>query len=407
MPRPEKYTPERFGRLTGLLPENVSGKVTGIAENLPKELKISGLPQGDWVSRGVYRMERAVPYGRKYGSRELENPAKSSGTLRQWGAYSPFVYLDLETTGLSRGTGTYAFLVGLGFCDPDSFRVVQLFLAGPGFERNWLAALEDELPGGCGLVTYNGQTFDLPLLRTRYTLAKAKPSWHCAPHMDLLKLTRHFYKGRVPSCSLGEIEPRILGVRRSGEDIPGSEIPAVYTEFLQTDDAAPLRSIFYHNTLDIISLAALQNRISDLVDMKGQCGEDMVRCGDLWNISGDTDRAVAAWTRALGFQTHAHTANARLAENARRVGEFETAKELFEKAACETDYPVKNLENLAKIEEHKLKDYASALEHTEKALNWLEGHKAMRDFEWGLERQNLLHRIRRLKRKLEKEEKNN
>lgn len=406
MPRPEKYTPERFGRLTGLLPENAAGRVKGTAEELPKELKISGLPQGGWVSRGVYRMERSVPFGRKYGNRELENPNRNFDVLRPWGASSPCVYLDLETTGLSRGTGTYAFLAGLGFCEEDTFRVVQLFLAGPGFERNWLAALEDELPNGCGLVTYNGQTFDLPLLRTRYTLAKARPSWHDAPHMDLLKLARHFYKGRVPSCSLSAIEPRILGVRRGGEDIPGSEIPAIYTEFLQTEDAAPLRGIFYHNTLDIVSLASLQSHIADLANMKGLCGEDMLRCGDLWSASGDTAKAEDAWRRALDFKTHTSAANARLAECARRGGKFETAKDLFEKAACGDRYPVKNLENLAKIEEHKLKNYTSALEHTEQALKWLEAHRAMQDFEWGLTRQNLLHRIRRLKHKIEKEEKN-
>ena len=403
MARPERYPPERFGRFEGLLPKEVKGVIKSNDNGLPREMAVRGLPPGEWVARGVYKMERLVPYGRKYGARELENPQATAAILRPWGGCAPCVYLDLETTGLSRGTCTYAFLVGLGFCGEESFRVVQLFLAGPGWEHNWLAALENELPHECGLVTYNGQTFDLALLRTRYTLARALPSWNSSPHMDLLRLTRHFYKGRLPSCSLKEVEPRVLGVKRSSEDIDGSEIPAIYTEFLQTEDASPLRGIFYHNTLDIISLVSLQTHIAALTDMKGFTGEDMLRCGDLWNSIGAEERACKAWRRALDFKPHAPVANARLAQHAKRTGNFGEARELFAKAAEEERYPIRNLENLSKIEEHLLKDYQAALKHAEEALKWLEEHRPLRDYEWGLERQNMLHRIRRLKRKLEME----
>lgn len=315
---PDRYDPEKFGQLKGLLPSGKFGRVQPLDDRLPKELDVAGLPDGEWISRGVYRMERTVAYGRKYGSRALENPEASSATLKPWGAHPTCVYLDLETTGLSGNLGAYAFLVGLGLCDKDAFRVVQLFLAGPGWERNWLAALENELPEDFGLVTYNGRSFDLPLLRTRYALARSAPSWGENPHLDLLLLARHFYRGRLDSCSLSTIEPKVLGLYRSGEDVPGREIPALYTHFQRTQNAAILRGVFYHNALDIISLAALQTHIANLAEMKGTTGEDMIRCGDLWKLQGDDARAEAAWRRALDFDNAHSAARLRLSSKSER-----------------------------------------------------------------------------------------
>ena len=276
MARPQRNSPEKFGRLDGLLPR-AEGKIEPGPQNLPRELDIDGLPEGRWIARGVYRMEREFEYGRWYGKKMLASPEESGRVLCHWGGNAAPVFLDTETTGLSGGTGTYAFLIGLGLCGAASFRVVQLFLAGPAWEKSWLAAIEAELPERYGLVTYNGRAFDLPLLRTRYTLARAVPSWNGAQHMDLLTLSRHFYKGRLSSCSLSSIERNVLGLRRGGEDVPGSEIPWMYTQFLRTQDAGPLRGIFYHNTLDIVSLAALQIHIAEMARGECSCGYDTRR----------------------------------------------------------------------------------------------------------------------------------
>lgn len=186
-------------------------------------------------------------------------------------------------------------------------------MAGPAWEKNWLCSLESELPGDdYGLVTYNGKAFDLPLLRIRYRLARSAPAWDRCPHMDLLMLARHFYRGRLPSCSLSSIEQRILGVHRSGEDVPGREIPEIYTSYLSSSDASPLRGVFYHNTLDVISMAALQLHIGSLAEMKGTTGKDILRCGDLWAKAKMSERAKEAWTRALDFRGAESEANAKL-----------------------------------------------------------------------------------------------
>jgi len=405
MARPERYDPERFGRLTGLLPDDAKGKIAAGSDGLPKELDIKGLPLGEWTARGVYRMERVIPYGRRYGKGTLEDPTPSGEILRHWGAGASPVYLDLETTGLSGGTGTYAFLVGLGICDENNFRVVQLFLAGPGWERNWLAALEAELPEDFGLVTYNGRAFDLPLLRIRYTLARAVPSWSTRPHLDLLLLARHFYRGRLDSCSLSNIEPKVLGVHRDTEDVPGSEIPWMYTQYLRSQDATPLHGIFYHNTLDIVSLAALQNHIAGLACEKGRSGEDMVRCGDLWDMAGDEERAENAWKLALRFKETEHVGNQRFAEKARMRGEFEAAQEYFAKAAAADRIdPYENLIKLAKLEEHKTHMLASALAHARQAHDWLESRRVYRDYKWDLRLVDTQQRITRLEKKIERSE---
>jgi len=366
---------------------------------LDKEIDIDGLPEGEWICRGVYRMERVFAYGRKYGRVTLENPDPAANILMPWGGAQKSVYLDLETTGLSANKGSYAFLAGLGFNGPDSFRVVHLFLAGPAWERNWLKAMEDELPDNFGFVTYNGRMFDIPMLRIRYALLGAKPVWDSSPHLDLLMLARHFYRGRMASCSLSEIEKHVLGVYRSDDDIPGSRIPALYTGYLTTSDASALRGVFYHNMLDVISLGVLQKHLSELVKMGGFSGEDMIRCGDLWDRQGDGTRAKTAWQSALDFSGSEHAANTRLAEIAKKCGEYRIAKKHLEAAAEKSDCPVDNLIDIAKIEEHYLKDLNNALFHLKQALEWLDSNS---NGGWDIKRHDILFRIKRLEQKLTK-----
>lgn len=360
----------------------------------------TGLPRGHWAARGVYRVERELPYGKTYGARAFEDPRARSRLLGAWGAHDMPVFLDLETTGLSGGAGTYAFMAGLGICGDRALKIIQLFLTDPCWEDNWLLALESELPPEFGLVTYNGACFDLPLLRTRCALARRTPGWYSAPHIDMLLLARHFYRKRLPACSLSTVETHVLGVGRSGEDIPGREIPAMYGRFLRTRDAAELSGVFYHNRLDIASLAALMSKIAALVDGGGSCGEDWLRCGDLWYIMGRGEDAQAAWHRAMEYEDGVCGASLRLAEKSRRGGDFEDAKKHFEQALAYDLHPLETLENLAKLEEHRFHNYEAALGHAEHMLEWLNSRRSLRDYKWSLQRQDVLRRIERLKRKI-------
>lgn len=391
---------ELFGRLNNFLPDEFSDRVSPLKSDLANEIDITGLPEGEWVARGVYRMERDIPYGRQYGHRALEDPSSSGELLSFWGGSHRSVYLDLETTGLSGAKGAYAFLIGLGFNRENSFKVVQLFLAGPAWEKNWLSSLESELPkDGYGLVTYNGRTFDLPLLRIRYRLARSAPCWDGRPHMDLLMLARHFYRGRLSSCSLSSIEQSILGVHRSGEDVPGREIPGIYTGYLSSSDASPLRGVFYHNTLDVISMAALQTHIGGLADMRGTTGKDILRCGDLWDQAKISEKAKAAWSRALDFRGSESEANAKLAEYAKAEGNLGKAREFYLKALENEPSSHRILESLSKLEEKDAKDFRSALSHAEKALEILGSIADPDDFSLVQQRYELNGRISRLRKK--------
>lgn len=405
MARPDKESAGHLRKLGVLVNANLPRKA---AETAPRDGKsgaegsgIANLPDGEWIDDGVYRTEFVVPYGKTFGSRRFENPQDKARLLKPWGAANTSVFLDLETTGLAGGTGTYAFLVGIGICGADAFKVIQLFLAGPGWEQNWLTALEAQLPEDFGFVTYNGISFDMPLLRTRYTLSRRTPPWSGAPHLDLLLLARHFYRKRLASCSLSSVESSVLGVRRSGEDIPGREIPSIYADFLRTGDASALHGVFYHNRLDIVSLAALQTKICELAAMENCTGEDLVRCGDLWQMMGRAEDAQTAWRLALEHKDGVCGANLRFADQSRRGGDFESARRHLESALEHDRHPLETLEDLAKLEEHRFGNYPAALGYAQQALEWLDSRRSLRDGKWSLERQNVKHRLARLKRKIE------
>lgn len=164
-------------------------------------------------------------------------------------------FLDTETTGLAGGTGTHVFLVGIGRFVGPTFHVRQLFMRHPGEERALLHHTEAALSEDATLVTFNGRTFDMPLLETRYRMYR-RASPPVAEHLDLLHPARRIWKHRLPSCSLGTLEREVLGVTRQ-RDAPGWLIPQLYFEFLRTRNVEPLEPVFSHNRMDVLSLARL------------------------------------------------------------------------------------------------------------------------------------------------------
>jgi uncharacterized protein YprB with RNaseH-like and TPR domain len=149
-------------------------------------------------------------------------------------------FLDTETTGLAGGSGTAAFLVGVGFLDGDRFRVRQYFMRDYHEEPALLQALAEDMAAFPHLVTFNGKMFDLPLLDARYRLNRARSPLASASHLDLLHPARRLWKMRLECCRLQSLEAALLGVRRQG-DIPGDEIPRLYFEYLRSRDARRLR----------------------------------------------------------------------------------------------------------------------------------------------------------------------
>lgn len=165
------------------------------------------------------------------------------------------IFLDTETTGLSGGTGTHVFIVGIGRFNGDALHVRQYFMRHPGDERAMLSALASDLGDIGALVTYNGRSFDVPLLETRYRM-HGQMFASIEQHIDLLSPARAIWKHRLPSCSLGTIERMVLGVERE-MDAPGWMIPQLYFDYLRSRRIDTLEPVFEHNRIDIVTLARL------------------------------------------------------------------------------------------------------------------------------------------------------
>jgi uncharacterized protein YprB with RNaseH-like and TPR domain len=174
------------------------------------------------------------------------------------------VFLDTETTGLAGGTGTYAFMVGVGFFDGEEFVLQQYFMRDYDEEEAMLLPLAELLEGAEAVVTYNGKAFDIPLLQTRFITARRRIALDDVPHLDLLHVARRLWRARLGDCSLANVERAVLGVIRQG-DIASYLIPQLYFDYLRTRDARRLSAVFYHNQQDILSLIALLSRADRLV----------------------------------------------------------------------------------------------------------------------------------------------
>ena len=161
-------------------------------------------------------------------------------------------FLDTETTGLSGGTGTMAFIVGLGFYTGEGFRLQQYFLRDPGDEPAMIEALAECLPAFEALVSFNGRAFDVPIIENRFILARAVPHLQDKIHVDLLHPARRLWRYGLSSCALTALERAVLGVRRQQADVPSGVIPLLYRDYLRTGDARDMERVLYHNKVDIL-----------------------------------------------------------------------------------------------------------------------------------------------------------
>jgi len=356
--------------------------------------QVINLPPGRFLDEGVYLCEALhgpISEVSKYEQKRCIE------TLSSWGAGEPLVFFDLETTGLSGGTGTYAFLAGIGIFQGDSFTVRQLFLCSPKYEQAWLSKLLDIIPGKPAFVTYNGKNFDLPLINTRLLLSRMKP-FEETKHLDLLYLTRRLWKRRIGSCSLSNVERQILNIERESDDIPGRFIPDLYMTFLKTGDAATLHGVFYHNEMDIISLCNLFYRVAFVLSGQSHDPHEVNCAGDAW-YRHDLDQAKFLWTKAALLEPPAMEALWKLAMESKRRNNYTEALSLLTKLYGMGYRKIDVAVEISKIYEHKLKDA-----HT--ALSWAD--KAMMDFlqyrplamTWQNKQSDLSKRLERLKRKL-------
>jgi uncharacterized protein YprB with RNaseH-like and TPR domain len=322
-------------------------------------------------------------------------------------------FLDLETTGLAGGAGTQAFLVGCACLSSDGFAVRQFLLPGYEHERALLAAVTGWAAARGAIVTFNGRSFDVPLIETRYLFHRQKFPLEGLPHVDMLHPARRLWRSRGEwagssdaSCSLGTLEKLLAGVHRVG-DVPGFEIPSRYFQFVRSGDARPLEAVLEHNRLDLVSLALVMARALTLVERGPAAAQSAYECLGLARIydrAGRRDDAEAAYLQAIDRlgrvgrdpETLADALR-RLAYCRRRAGRWREAAEAWQCLAdlprCPAAIAHEAREALAIYYEHRTGDLDVAHVHA---------RQLMREPANLRQRDAAEHRLRRLERKLAK-----
>jgi len=334
-----------------------------------------------------------TPFGPVFVSRKVYGPETLQGSvplcefrdveiLAEWNRtpeiaeHHPYSYLflDAETSGLSGGAGTFAFLVGIGFLSPQGFELHQVFLRDPGMEAAFLAYIEQLAGRFKVIVSFNGKAFDIPLLNTRFTLYGFQNVFSEHAHVDLLQLARRLWRDRLPSRRLGNLETEILGLERTAEEVPGWMVPELYIDYLDHQDAGPLQGVFYHNEMDIVSMAALFHLCADILSQsnpnRSLHGLDRAALARLYEDLGRIPQALALYESALqqgdlppiNFAQTLH----RYARIFKRRGDWHTAADLWKRAADLGD--AEACIELAKYCEHQLSSPAEAFTWAQRAL---------------------------------------
>jgi uncharacterized protein len=327
--------------------------------------------------------EEATPFGpvavrREWfpddGDRDLEALSTCLGFAP--GALRRPLFLDTETTGLSGGTGTVAFLVGLAWHEPEGLALVQYFLCDFDQEDALLWAVGQCVREAGVLVSYNGRTFDWPLLQTRLLMRRAE--WPSPPHLDLLTLARRIFKPRLPDCALQTVEQAVLDLHRA-DDLPGTLIPGRYFAWLRNGDPRGLDPVFIHNRQDVLSMALLLPRFEAVLR-----GSDDLHPLDRFGRArflearGFRDEAVHEYRRLWGQPPPGKAppitrgaVGLRLARLLRRQGRWEEARTVLEECWRTQLYPYPVAIELAKLLEHQARELDAARRIVSDALRLL------------------------------------
>jgi uncharacterized protein len=284
------------------------------------------------------------------------------------------LFLDTETTGLAGGTGTFAFLVGVGFFEGGGFTVQQFFMRDYSEERASLSLLKKLLGSFEFLVTFNGKYYDIPLLETRFILSRLASTIRQMPNFDLLYPSRKIWKGAFENCRLVTLESRLLGMNRT-DDVPSETIPYLYFDYLRTRDARKIHRVFYHNQMDILTMVALAARIHlvyhDPQASRPGKGIEQLALGKLFYEHGQFEKAIPVLETALkrGSDSLSWEAMRWLSRAFKKTGRTENARTVWEEMLT-WPYPkdVFPFIELAKYHEHRLRNIDQALSFVEKAL---------------------------------------
>lgn len=301
---------------------------------------------------------------------------------------SKWLFLDTETTGLAGGTGTYAFLIGLAWWDAGGLQVEQFLMRDFTEEYSLLQELAECVKERPVLVTFNGKSFDWPLLENRFAMTRSIAAPKLATHLDLLHPARALWKLRLGSVRLAELERRVLDTRRLGwhreDDIDSGLIPQHYFDYLRGGPAQPIVRVARHNQMDLRGLAALSCKInamlSESAGILNQCESlDLFGLSRFLQRRGDITRAHTACAQALAIGLPGDVrpkAQRELAEMCKRRREYERAAEIWEEMVANSQDEVHACEQLAIHYERRVKDIRRAMEYAKLGLVKLRRERA-------------------------------
>lgn len=305
------------------------------------------------------------------------------------------LFIDTETTGLG-GSGTIAFLVGVGYFAQGKFVVEQYLMRDYPQEQDMLRYVAQRADAAQAIISFNGKSFDLPLLEGRFRMCRMAYPFEEHPHFDLLHAARRLWRGRLSGVSLGRLEGEILGTPRVG-DLDGSEVPGRYFRFLQTGEEALLDDILTHNRQDILSmplLAAVMLR-SAAQPLQLDFDEDVRAVGRMRELREDISGAADCYRQA--GECGNLRAKAQLGLLYKRRGTQQQAMEHWQQMAQQDQGGILPLIELAKLYEHKLKQPEQALQYTQRAAAKL---RAMGIGIAAPEMEEVMRRMRRLQRRV-------
>ncbi|MFQ5943284.1 MAG: ribonuclease H-like domain-containing protein [Anaerolineales bacterium] len=348
---------------------------------------------------GRNSLQEVLSYEPSLAAEVANDAGLQHSNIQRWG------FVDIETTGLSGGAGTLGFLIGLGSFQAGGFTLRQYFLRDPEEEAATLHSLHSDLEGVEGIVTFNGRTFDLPVLESRYTIA-LRDRWRLSsrPHLDLLYPSRRLWSKTLANCRLSTLERHVLQVERTEDDVPGELIPGMYLEYLRTGDASDMVRVIYHNAIDILSLVGLSSVILERhleSDPTGLSGGEALAVARWHEAAGRISESEAAYQAAVGgapndaLRAEALRHMTTLLKRQHRKPEAISAWENWHESAPDDPSPCIEL---AMYYEWDTKDLAQALKWAALALGVVENWPK----DWRREQRSaeINHRINRLHRKL-------
>ena len=377
---------------------NLREKLSAMASG-PRETKPPAAPEALW------RRETRIPLAELMGVETSSlTEVLACDPLFRGNRWDPkrLLFLDTETTGLSGGTGTLAFLLGLAWLEEDGLFLQQFMIRGYPQERELLHAYTETRKEHDILVTFNGKSFDIPLLDSRLVMNGMKNEVKDLPHLDLLHACRRVYRMRLGRCTLRTMEETVLEKHRE-KDLPGSQAPERFFAYLKTGQFEPLLEVARHNREDVISLAQLTGHLCGIYrDPEAiRFPEDRFSIARTLERAGDFTKAAVIYHDLSGTPL-SFSAHRQLAEINRRNGESDAAAKEWEAMVLEGCGEPEPYIALAKYYEHTLHDYERAVRFSTECLNLLLNQREMGTGGTDAALRAVRMRIERLRRKQQK-----